>query len=163
MRMKRMLCGGLRVLALALGFCAQARAQSTPLDAAKMFLTAFNAGDTAKAASLGSASGMVIVDEFAPHLWTGKSAFASWSADYDKDARIRLITDPMVTMDAPLVSTVDGDTAYLVCPMTYLYKQKGVAMREPARMAMVLHKEGGVWRFASWTWAGTVPRTAVKK
>lgn len=47
--------------------------------------------------------------------------------------------------------------------MTYLYKQKGVAMREPARMAMVLHKESGGWRFTSWTWAGTVPKPAVKK
>jgi hypothetical protein len=46
--------------------------------------------------------------------------------------------------------------------MTYTYKQKGVAMREPARMAMVLRKEGAVWRFLSWTWTGTVPKAAAK-
>ena len=109
----------------------------------------FNAGDNAKAAALASPSGLVIVDEFAPHLWTGKSAFATWSADFDKDAKAKGITEPMVTMDAPLVNTISGDVAYLVCPMTYIYKQKGVPMREPARMAMVLRKEGAVWRFLS--------------
>jgi hypothetical protein len=46
--------------------------------------------------------------------------------------------------------------------MTYLYKLKSVPMREPARMAMVLHKEGAVWRFVSWTWAGTIPQVAAK-
>jgi hypothetical protein len=29
-------------------------------------------------------------------------------------------------------------------------------------MAFVLHKEGDVWRFLSWTWTGTVPKPAAK-
>jgi hypothetical protein len=132
------------------------------VEAAKMFLEAFNAGDNAKAAALSSLTGVVIVDEFAPHLWTGTSAFATWIADYDKDANAKGITDPLVTMDAPLVNTITGNVAYLVCPMTYTYKLKSVAMREPARMAMVLHKEGAVWRFVSWTWTGTIPKVAAK-
>jgi len=162
MRSGKMLCRGLMLAGAMLGVSVEGSAQSTPLEAAKMFLAAFNAGDNAKAAALASPSGLVIVDEFAPHLWTGKSAFATWSADFDKDAKAKGITEPMVTMDAPLVNTISGDVAYLVCPMTYIYKQKGVPMREPARMAMVLHKEGAVWRFMSWTWTGTVPKAAAK-
>ena len=43
-------------------------------------------------------------------------------------------------MDAALVDTMTGDVTYLVYPTTYMYKLKGVPMREAARMAMVLHK-----------------------
>jgi len=50
------------------GTSVQSRAQSKPVEAAKMFLAAFNAGDNAKAAAVMSPSGVVIVDEFAPHL-----------------------------------------------------------------------------------------------
>ena len=158
---KTMWCG-LVFAGVMLGASVQGSAQSTPVEAAKMFLSAFNAGDNAKAGALASPSGLVIVDEFAPHLWTGKSAFTTWMADYDKDAKAKGITEPKVTMDAPLVNTISGDVAYLVCPMTYTYKQKGVSMREPARMAMVLHKEGTVWKFMSWTWTGTVPKAVAK-
>ncbi|MGC2620310.1 MAG: nuclear transport factor 2 family protein [Acidobacteriaceae bacterium] len=162
MRIGRMLARELVLAAVVLGICVQSKAQSTPVEAAKTFLAAFNAGDNAKAAALSSSNGVVIVDEFVPHLWTGKSAFATWIADYDKDAKTKGITDPLVTMGAPLVNTITGDVAYLVCPMTYTYRLKSASMREPARMAMVLHKEGAVWRFRSWTWTGTIPKAATK-
>ena len=162
MRSGRVLCRVLMFAGVMLVVSVEGSAQSTPVEAAKMFLAAFNAGDNAKAAALASPSGLVIVDEFAPHLWTGKSAFTAWMADYDKDAKAKGLTEPMVTMDAPLVNAISGDVAYLVCPMTYIYKQKGVPMREPARMAMVLRKEGTVWRFLSWTWTGTVPKAMAK-
>lgn len=162
MRIAQTLCRGLVLTGVVLATTVQSRAQSTPVEAARMFLAAFNSGDNAKAAALASSNGLVIVDEFAPYLWTGKSSFPTWIADYDKDAKAQGITNPLVTMDAPLVNTISGDRAYLVCPMTYSYKLKSVAMREPARMAMVLHKEGAVWRFMSWTWTGTVPKVAAK-
>jgi hypothetical protein len=44
-------------------------------------------------------TGVVIVNEFAPHLGTGTSAFATWIADYDKDANAEGITHPLVTMN----------------------------------------------------------------
>ena len=162
MRIGPMLCCGLVLAGAVFGTGVESKAQSTPVEAAKMFLAAFNAGDNAKTAALSSSDGVVIVDEFMPHLWTGKSSFARWIADYNKDASAKGITDPSVSMDAPLVNTITGDVAYLVCPMTYTYKLKSVPMREPARMAMVLHKEDAVWRFVSWTWAGTVPKVAAK-
>jgi hypothetical protein len=118
MRSAKMVCRGLALAVVLLGTSLQGRAQSTPLEAAKMFLAAFNAGDNAEAATLMSPSGLVIVDEFGQHLWTGKSAFATWGADFDADARAKGLTDPMVSMDAPLVNDVTGDVAYFVCPMT---------------------------------------------
>ncbi len=83
-------------------------------------------------------------------------------ADYAKDASYRGLTEPFVSMDAPLVNTTSVDISYLVCPMTYTYKLKGVPTRELGRMAMVLHKEGSVWRFVSWTWAGTSTEIVTK-
>jgi hypothetical protein len=162
MRNKAIMRHALTLVVVLFSVSLSGRAQSTPPEAARMFLAAFNANDSARAMALASPSGIAIVDEFGPHLWTGKSAFQTWWADYDKDAKAKGITDPVVTMEAPLVNTIDRDVAYLVCPMTYTYKLKGVAMREPARMAMVLQKEGAVWRFTSWTWAGTVPKVAAK-
>jgi hypothetical protein len=162
MRIGKIVFGGLLLMGVVFGASVRSRAQSTPLEAAKMFLASFNAGDNAKTAALGSPGGLVIVDEFPPHLWTGKNSFATWNADYAKDATAKGITEPSVSMAAPLVNSITGDVAYLVCPMTYMYKLKGVSMREPARMAMVLHKEGTVWRFVSWTWTGTVPKVAAK-
>lgn len=106
MQKERLLCRACLVAGVAVGMVAQGHAQSTPLEAAKMFLVAFNAGDNAKAAALISSGGVTIVDEFAPHLWSGKSGFSAWMADFDKDAKTKVLSEPMVTMEAPLVNTV---------------------------------------------------------
>lgn len=162
MQIERVIGCGLILVGMMFGTAARTQAQSTPLEAVKMFEKVFNGGNNSKAAALGSSDGMAIVDEFGQHLWTGKSAFATWGADYDKDANAKGITNLFVSFGAPLVNSVDIDVAYVVCPAVYTYKLKGVPMRESARMAMVLRKEAGVWRFTSQAWAGTVPRVAGK-
>ncbi len=162
MHSKKLIGSGVVLAGMMFGTVARSQAQTTPLEAVKMFEKVFNAGDNAKAAALGSSEGMAIVDEFGQHLWIGKSAFATWGSDYDKDAKAKGITDPFVSFGTPLVNSVDIDVAYIVCPAVYTYKLKGVPMRETARMAMVLRKQAGVWRFTSQAWAGTFPRVVRK-
>jgi len=52
---------------------------------------------------------------------------------------------------------VSGQTAYVVVAATYTFKQKGVAMREPAQMTFSLAKEAAGWKIAGWTWTGPDP------
>ncbi len=155
------------ILSLTLAFCvpaiagtATARAQAKPETVARQWLAAFNAGDMAKAGALNSPSGTSIIDEFAPYTWTGAKAFSDWAADFGADAKARGITDPTVVLAAPIVQNLTATQAYLIFPAVYTYKQKGVAMRETARHAIVLRKEGSDWKVAAWTWTGTVPKPA---
>jgi hypothetical protein len=131
-------------------------ATDTPIAAINQFLDSFNKGDVATAAAAHT-DAPVIIDEFAPHLWSGTGALTNWMKDYDTDAKARKITDPAVALGAPDVDKSDGSTAYVVLPSIYTFKQDNIAMRQPAHMAFALTKTNGGWRIAAWTWAGTVP------
>jgi hypothetical protein len=137
-----------------------AQAQSSPEATARQFLDAFNAGDMAKAASFNASSGMSIVDEFAPYSWSGSTGFSDWGAAFGTNAKAHEITESKVTLGPILVNNATANQAYLIFPSVYTYKEKGVATREAARMAIVLHKEGGKWKVAAFTWTGTVPKAA---
>jgi hypothetical protein len=63
-------------------------------------------------------------------------------------------------MRALIVKNVTANHAYLIFPAVYTYKQKGVAVTETAHHAIVLNKEGGAWKVASWSWTGGVPKPA---
>jgi hypothetical protein len=52
---------------------------------------------------------------------------------------------------------VSGATGYVVMEATYTFKQKGVAMREPAEMTFALKKSAKDWKIAGWTWTGPDP------
>ena len=150
----------LAVAVLAVGATAPAHTQSSPDTVVQGWLKTFNAGDMAKAASFNSPAGISIIDEFAPYAWSGPKAFDDWGATFGADAKSSGLTEPKVTMSAPLIKNLAATQAYLVYPSVYTYKLKGVAMREAGRMAIVLRKEDTGWKIASWAWTGTVPKPA---
>ena len=119
----------------------------------KQFATAFNKGDMKAAKALHTAA-PVIVDEVAPHLWSGGNAFDGWGADLAKSDAAEGKSGGQVTIGAPTREVVSGDHAYVVAPTTYSFKQKGAAMRETAQMTIVLDKDASGWKIASWTWTG---------
>lgn len=145
---------------LVLGCTVGAQAQATPQEAVRTFMDGFNSGDMAKAAAVNSSSGTSIIDEFAPYTWSGPKAFDEWGAGFEATSKAMGVTEPKVTLSAPIVKNVTGERAYLIYPVVYTYKLKGVSMREPARLAVALRKEGADWKLAAWTWAGTVPKPA---
>ena len=53
-----------------------------------------------------------------------------------------------------------GEGAYVVVNATYKFKQKGAAMREPARMTYALRKGPQGWKITGWTWTGPNPTPA---
>ena len=126
------------------------------------FVDAFNKGDTAGAAAThAAAADLAIIDEVSPHLWQGLQAFQAWSADLDSDAKKRGITDQAVTISAPTREETSGDHAYVVVPAVYTFKERGVAMREPAQFVFVLRKGAGGWLIHGWAWTGPKPQPVV--
>jgi hypothetical protein len=141
------------VLAVTAAFPTVVQAQADVLKPAHEFMDTFNKGDT-KGAVAACADAVAIVDEFAPFVWHGTGACATWMKDYDADAARRGITDGVVTLGTPLHVDVDGTRAYLVIPSTYAFKLKGKAVKETGSLftfAMLKGPKG--WRIVGWSWA----------
>jgi hypothetical protein len=128
--------------------------------AIKQFIDGFNSGDTKSAFAAYATGDITIIDEFAPHLWTGPQAAQNWAADYDKHAAATGVTDGNVKYSSVIVSNIEGDVAYVIVPTVYNYKEKGKAMTEKGNMAFVMVNQSGSWKIRAWTWTGTKPLAA---
>ena len=144
---------------LVIPFTAAAARQDVTLPI-HQFIDGFNRGDVKSAYAAYASGDIVIVDEFAPHLWTGPHAAQDWAADYDKHAQATGVNDGSVKYGAPTRTEVEGDLAYAVIPTVYSYKEHGKAMTENGQMTFVLHREHDAWKISAWTWTGTKPHTA---
>lgn len=126
----------------------------------RQFIDGFNTGDTKSAYAAYAGGEVVIVDEFAPHLWIGTHAAQDWAADYEKHAQATGVSDGSVKYGAPTRTEVEGDVAYVVIPTVYNYKEHGKAQTEDGQMTFVLHAENDTWKIAQWTWTGRNPHPA---
>jgi ketosteroid isomerase-like protein len=126
----------------------------------RQFIDAFNKGDAKAAGATHLASGVSIIDEVPPYIWQGPKAFGAWAADLAKSDKAAGISDEMVTLGAVTREVVSPQTAYVIVAATYSFKQKGVAMHEPAQMTFALKKSGAAWKIAGWTWTGPDPTPA---
>ena len=125
------------------------------------FIDSFNKGDIAGASATHAAGAdLTIIDEVPPFLWRGPKAFEAWSTALDTVSKQAGITDQMVTVSAPTRTEAIGDSAYVIVPAVYSYKEKGVAMREAAQMTFVLKKSASGWLIHGWTWTGPKPQRA---
>lgn len=125
------------------------------------FMDSFNKGDVAGAAATHAAGAdLTILDEVPPFLWRGAKAFQEWSTALDSASKQAGITDQVVTISAPTRTETSGDSAYVIVPAVYTYKEKGVAMREAAQMTFVLKKGASGWLIHGWTWTGPKPQRA---
>ena len=129
-----------------------------PADDATKFITGiidkFNGGDV-KAWVSAQADDTLIIDEFAPHAWSGAGSPKRWLDDYAKDATANGVTGGRVDYGQPLQARSDGTTAYVVLPTTYRFMQKGVKMAEPSSMTFVMKRQGNGWTITSWTYSAT--------
>ncbi len=134
---------------------------ANPADDATKFLTMvmdkFNGGDV-KGWVAAQEDDTMIVDEFGPHVWSGRGSAQRWLDDYMKDSAANTITGGRVDYGKPLQATSDGKTAYIVLPTTYRFVQKGTKMAEPGSMTFVMKRAESGWKIASWTYsAGAAP------
>lgn len=149
--MKTMIAALAALLAL---FPVQALAQDAAVSAPIVqFVQSFNKGDivAARATHLADA---VIVDEVPPYIWRGQGTFDAWLADLGKDSAVQGLSDQSVELGTPTRTLVTGDSAYVIVPVTYRFKQKGTPMSVAAQMSFALRQTGAGWKIASWTWTG---------
>jgi hypothetical protein len=123
----------------------------------RQFIDGFNTGNVQSAFAAYATGTITIVDEFAPHIWTGPDAAQQWADAYDKHAKATGVTDGKVTYGKPTRTEVEGDVAYVVLPTVYLYKEHGSELREEGQMTVVLNREASGWKIRSWTWTGVKP------
>ncbi len=119
-------------------------------------LDKFNAGDV-DSFYAAHEDGAIIIDEFPPYLWGGANSAQNWVGDYMKDATARGVTGGRVDYEKPTQAVSDGKSAYVVLPATYRFEQGGKKMAGKGSMTFVMHKIGGAWKVASWTYAGATP------
>ena len=124
------------------------------------FIDSFNKGDSAAAEAANVSTGVIIIDDVPPHLWQGPGAFKAWAKDLDTHDKNAGMTDQQVTLGKVSLTESTGDNAYVAIAAVYSYKQKGVAMSEPAHMTFALHKGTGGWKIAAWSYAGSKPQKA---
>jgi ketosteroid isomerase-like protein len=154
----------LMCVTLLLGFlCAPASIASGRDDLSapiRQFIDAFNTGNAQAEFALYATGSITIVDEFAPHIWTGPDAAHQWADAYDKHAQATGVTDGKVTYGRPTRTEVDGNVAYVILPTVYLYNEHGKPLREEGQVTAVLNHEAGGWKIRSWTWSGVKPHPA---
>jgi len=126
----------------------------------RQFIDGFNTGNVQSAFAAYATGPITIVDEFAPHIWTGPDAAHQWADAYDKHAQATGVTDGVVTYGEPTRTEVEGDVAYVIMPTVYRYKEHGQPMREEGQMTAVLQREGPAWKIRAWTWSGVKPHAA---
>ena len=127
----------------------------------RAFIDSFNKGDMKAAAAQTSPDGMLIIDEIAPFTWSGPKAFDTWGKTLEESDKAAGNTDAQVADGKPIRVVVSADHAYVVLPAVYTFRQKDVAMRESAQMALTLEKGKTGWLITSFAWAGARPRPAM--
>ena len=151
------------VALLAIFLCAPAVVCTSQDDVSvpvRQFIDGFNTGNVQVAFAAYANGPITIVDEFAPHIWSGPDAAHQWADAYDKHAQAMGVTDGKVTYGQPTRTEIEGDVAYVVMPTVYLYKERGKSLREEGQMTIVLNREAGGWKIRSWTWTGVKPHRA---
>lgn len=149
----------LGALALALSTQALAAPPAGPLSVVRKFMADVGAGD-GKAATALCASDAVVIDEFAPHMWTGGDACGRWLEAFGGWMKAEHIDKEKVVLGQVLVDQTTGDAAYVVVNAVETNTVDGKPMVEPARMAFALRNDSGAWKLTATAWAGAKPHPA---
>lgn len=114
------------------------------------FVDSFNKGDlkSAVAACAGNAS---VIDDFPPHEWQGNGC-QKWADGFVDVTRKGRITDARILLDKPRHIDITGDWAYVVVPVTLIFKHAGKPITLPSVFTASLHKEAAGWRITGWAW-----------
>jgi ketosteroid isomerase-like protein len=116
-------------------------------------VAAFNRSDM-KTWVAACASPASIIDDFPPHEWQGPTACADWASAFAAYSKKNGITAGTVTLGTPWHIVVTGARAYVVCPVTFTYKQNGRPMKESGSVfTLALMKAAAGWAIAGWAWA----------
>jgi hypothetical protein len=94
---------------------------------------------------------VVIVENFAPFLFTGPDALDDWAAGMH--AHLEGVTELGHGFGEACDFSRSGDTAYFSLPTAWRGINRGEPFAESGGWALVLTKESGVWRLLAYGWA----------
>jgi ketosteroid isomerase-like protein len=142
------------VIALAVFACGAASAsdKTDAMVVVHKWADAFNKGDGKTGASY-CAGDALIIDDFAPHVWQGSGACASWYKDYEAFAAKAEITAASVVIGKTRHLDIDSGYAYLVIPTTLTFTKAGKPVTDHAMVTMTLKKGSSGWQITGWAWA----------
>ncbi len=115
------------------------------------YAKAITVGDPSKSPSFCEANSTV-VDEFAPHLWTGAGC-SGWAKSFVAMEHREGISACTAAVGPKGNVTIEGATAYAVYPTTVSCTKKGKLFADHGIWTFVMHKGAGGWKIASWTWS----------
>ncbi|MBI1210967.1 MAG: hypothetical protein GC190_05855 [Alphaproteobacteria bacterium] len=97
--------------------------------------------------------GVVIVENFAPHVFHGPTAVRDWAAGFRAHAADLSELNP--TFGAPQDFSCDGERAYLSLPTRWTGISRGRRFVEDGGWSFVLLRDGAEWRVQAYGWAVT--------
>jgi ketosteroid isomerase-like protein len=156
----RSLLTSIALTAILAGLAAPASAATVPaavMAPISAVLKYTNANDTSKLDAYYT-SDAVVIDEFAPYVWTGSSAGARWWTSLMAVNRKTSISNMKASMQPVQHFNVSGDKAYVVVPATVSFFYKGKPQKETGTLTMTLQRSGTDWKIATQTW-GTLSNT----
>lgn len=116
------------------------------------FISSFNAGRPTVASCAANA---IVVDDFAPYVWSGPGACAKWLAGIGQLAKMMAMSKLVVAGGKSLY--VDGTAARgeVVVDARFTAQMGGKSVYETGAWTFVLTKASGTWKFAAIAWSQT--------
>lgn len=154
----------LPALAAATVLAATARADVSAADAAALTQPVQHLVDAINQASATPpkdtfAKGSVVLDDFPPYHWTGKTDGIGWykalAGATAKEHADFVAMKAVVKIGEPAFARIDGDNAYVVFPSTFDFTEDGSRKHQMAQWLFVEEKVKGQWLIAGHTWAIT--------
>jgi ketosteroid isomerase-like protein len=118
----------------------------------RQFIEAFNRHDV-ELAQAACTNVTTIIDDLAPHEWTGHLATTSWLRDMAQVAGEYGMSDWSVTLGEPRHEVVSDGHAYVVVPAGARWLQDGAPAERSCLVTMALRQTADGWRISSVAWA----------
>jgi hypothetical protein len=98
-------------------------------------------------------NGLVIVEDFAPYIFSGKDAAAQWDTGFRRHAVP--LRDLRFSFGRAHAFERTGDRVYFVLPTTWTGLYKDRRFEEHGAWSFVLTKTAGQWRILAYGWGAT--------
>ena len=113
----------------------------------------YNRGGDMRSALETCADQAAVVDSIPPYEWHGGRACAKWLYAYTVFNRVNEVTGMSATLGKVRHIEITAQRAYVVAPVSLIYKVKGKPMKETGAIwTVVLYKSASGWRITGWAY-----------
>lgn len=93
----------------------------------------------------------IILDEFPPHIWTGRNSTLYFWNDFR--SQVAQISDLKLETSEPIACRSANDICYAVAPLTISYSRLTEPVKYEGTLTFVLERNSDSWKIKSWTYA----------